>query len=121
MKAGILLATMVGSTVLGDLLQSVEMKRHGEIKEFHPRGIARVLATLAQKKFLIIAILFMAVSFFAFMTLLESTDLSFAVPASAATLVFETILARIVLKERVDSRRWVGACLVAVGVALLAK
>jgi drug/metabolite transporter (DMT)-like permease len=116
-----LLALMVGSTVAGDLLQSVEMKRHGEITEFHPRGIGRVLAALARKKLLILAIVFMAVSFFAFMTLLENTDLSFAVPASAATLVFETILAKIVLKERVDSRRWVGACLVALGVALLTK
>jgi drug/metabolite transporter (DMT)-like permease len=116
-----LLAMMVGSTVLGDLLQSIEMKRHGEIKEFHPRGIGRVLAALARNKFLILAIVFMAVSFFAFMTLLESTDLSFAVPASAAALVLETILARIVLNERVDFRRWVGACLVAFGVMLLAK
>ena len=63
----------------------------------------------------------MAVSFFAFMTLLEGADLSFAVPASAASLVLETILARIVLKEHVDTRRWLGACLVACGVALLAK
>jgi drug/metabolite transporter (DMT)-like permease len=117
----ILLGVMVASTVMGDLLQSMEMKRHGEIREFHPRGIGRVLAVLARNKFLILSIFFMAVSFFAFMTLLESTDLSFAVPASAATLVFETILAKFVLKERVDVRRWLGACLVAFGVVLLAK
>lgn len=120
-KAWILVGMIVGSTVLGDLLQSLEMKRHGEIQDFHPRRIARVLAALARKKFLILAILFMAISFFAFMTLVEIADLSFAVPASAASLVFETILARLVLKERVDSRRWWGACLVACGVALLAK
>jgi uncharacterized membrane protein len=62
----------------------------------------------------------MAISFFAFMTLLETADLSFAVPVSAASLVLETILARIVLKERVDARRWMGAVLVAAGVWLLA-
>src|ERR1700732_655621 len=107
---------MVGSTVLGDLLQSLEMKRHGEIRDFHPRGWAKLAATLARKKFLILAIFFMAVSFFAFMTLLETADLSFAVPVSAATLVFETILARVILKERVDVRRWLGAGLVACGV-----
>src|SRR5215831_9596438 len=112
-----LLGLMIGSTVLGDLLQSLEMKRHGEIKDFHPR----LLTILARNKFLILAIFFMAVSFFAFMTLLESADLSFAVPASAATLVFETILARLVLKERVDFRRWAGACLVAFGVVLLSQ
>jgi drug/metabolite transporter (DMT)-like permease len=120
-KSWTLLAVMVASTVLGDLLQSVEMKRYGEITEFQPRRLGRVLAALAQKKFLILAIVFMAISFFAFLTLLESTDLSFAVPASAATLVFETILAKIVLKEQVDSRRWAGASLVAFGVALLAR
>ena len=121
MKAWTLLAIIVGSTVMGDLLQSLEMKRHGEIHDFHPRGWAKLAATLARKKYLILAVVFMAASFFAFMTLLEVADLSFAVPASAATLVFETILARWVLKERVDSRRWVGACLVACGVVLLAK
>ena len=106
---------------MGDLLQSLEMKRHGEIRDFNPRGLGRLLATLARKKFLALAVAFMALSFFAFMTLLETADLSFAVPASAATLVFETILARIVLKERVDARRWAGACLVACGVVLLAQ
>lgn len=121
MNRWMLVALMVGSTVMGDLLQSLEMKRHGEIRDFHPRGWAKLFGALARKKFLILAIGFMAVSFFAFMTLLETADLSFAVPISAATLVFETVLARVVLKERVDSRRWVGACLVACGVALLAS
>ncbi len=90
-----LVALVVGCTVMGDLLQSLEMKRHGEIHDFHPRGWPRLLATLAQKKFLILGIFFMAISFFAFMTLLETADLSFAVPVSAATLVLETILARL--------------------------
>jgi uncharacterized membrane protein len=47
-------------------------------------------------------------------------DLSFAVPASAGSFVLETILAKLVLKEHIDGRRWAGACLVAFGVALLA-
>ena len=121
MRAWTLLGLIVGSTVMGDVLQSFEMKRHGEIQNFHPRGIAKVLATLARKKFLILAIFFMAISFFAFMTLLETADLSFAVPVSAASLVLETILAKLVLKERVDTRRWLGAILVLGGVVLLAQ
>lgn len=47
-------------------------------------------------------------------------DLSFAVPATAGSFVLETILARVLLKEAVDLRRWTGACLIAFGVALLA-
>jgi len=62
----------------------------------------------------------MAVSFFAFMALLSVSDLSFAVPATAATYVIETILAKFLLKEHVGMCRWAGASLVAGGVALLA-
>lgn len=120
MKAWLLLAVIVCSTVMGDLLQSLEMKRHGEIRDFGPRGLGRLLRTLAQKKYLILAIVFMAISFFAFMTLVQTADLSFAVPASAGSLVLETILARLVLREHVDAKRWVGALLVACGVWLLA-
>jgi len=120
MKIWLLLGVIVGSTVTGDLLQSLEMKRHGEIRDFRPSRLGRLLGTLAQKKFLILAVFFMAISFFAFMNLVEVADLSFAVPASAATVVIETVLAKLVLKEKVNPRRWVGACLVACGVALLA-
>lgn len=120
MKSWILLAIVVFSTVMGDLLQSLEMKRHGEIRVSDPRGLGRAAAALARKKYLILAIGFMALSFFAFMTLMQTADLSFAVPASAASFVFETILARVFLKEQVDARRWVGAGLVAVGVYLVA-
>ena len=116
----LLLGIMVGSTVTGDLLQSFEMKRHGEIDDFRPTGIRRHLYAMARRKYLILAIGFMALSFFAFMKLLKIEDMSFVVPASAASVVLETILARFILKERVDGWRWTGAGLVACGVALVA-
>jgi drug/metabolite transporter (DMT)-like permease len=121
MKTWALLGLVVGCTVMADLLSSFEMKRHGEIHDFRPSRIGRALAALATRKFVILSIGFMAISFFAFITLMESADLSFAVPASAASIVFETILARMILKEHVDARRWWGICLVAAGVVLLAS
>ena len=120
MSPGILVFAVVGATVLADLLQSFEMKRHGEIADFRPGRIGRLLMTLAQKKFLILAVFFMAISFFAFMTLVSVADLSFAVPVTALSMVVETILARLILKEHVDAWRWLGAALVAAGVLLLA-
>lgn len=114
MRAWLLLATVVGATVASDLLQTFEMKRVGELQG------AGIVATLARKKLLILAVSCMAVSFFAFLALVQIADLSFAVPASAASVVLDTILARTLLKERVDVRRWLGAACVACGVYLLA-
>jgi len=116
----LLVAIIVAATTIGELLQAVAMKRHGEIHDFRPGAIRRLLAILARNKFIVAAVAAMAVSFFAFMALLSVSDLSFAVPATAATYVIETILAKFLLKEHVGMCRWAGASLVAGGVALLA-
>jgi uncharacterized membrane protein len=55
------------------------------------------------------------------MTLLSVADVSFAVPATAASFVLETAMAKVILKEHIGARRWVGASLVACGVALLSR
>jgi drug/metabolite transporter (DMT)-like permease len=112
-------AIIVAATVLSDLLQSYEMKRVGE-QSVNARGLGRLLRMVVSRRFLLLAIVCMAISFFAFMALLETAPLSFAVPASAATFVLETALARFVLRERVGSRRAFGALLVLGGVVLLA-
>ena len=115
----LLVAIIVGSTVLGDTLQTMGMRRHGEIHDFRPGALGRVAASLSRNWYVIAAIGLMAVSFFAFLTLLSKADLSFAVPATAASLVAETVVAKYFLKERVNWKRWAGAGLVACGVLLL--
>lgn len=116
----LLVAVVVGATVASDLLQSYEMKRHGEIDDFRPGALGRAFAAVLRKRLLILAVACMAISFFAFLQLLSIADLSFAVPATAATYVVETLLARLLLGEQVRWQRWLGAALVAGGVLLLA-
>jgi drug/metabolite transporter (DMT)-like permease len=118
--AWVYVAVIVLSTVASDLLQSWEMKRQGEVTDFGVAGIGRLLKMLLTKLPLIGSVVFLAISFYAFLALLAVADLSFAVPATALSLVAETILARLVLKEQVTPARWSGTALVAVGVALLA-
>jgi drug/metabolite transporter (DMT)-like permease len=115
----VLVAVIVGATTLADVLQSYGMKRHGEINEFHPSALGRAAAKLARNWYVLVAVLAMAVSFFAFIKLLSIADLSFAVPVTAASYVIETLVARHILKEHVNWKRWAGAGLVACGVALL--
>ena len=117
----LMVATIVLCTVLADLLQSREMKRDAvEVDDLRPGRLGAVLRGLARRGPLVLAVFFMAISFFAFMKLLSVADLSFAVPVTAASVVLETILARLLLKEKVTAMRWAGACSVAAGVALLA-
>jgi drug/metabolite transporter (DMT)-like permease len=115
----LLLGVMVASTVLGDVLQSREMKAVGE-QTVDARGLLSLLQQIGTRSHLIVAIACMAVSFFAFMALLQRAPVSFAVPASAATLVLETVLARFALGEQVSGTRWFGVLFVFIGVLLLA-
>ena len=96
MTRWLLLSIVIVTAVLGDLLQSHEMKRAGE-QSVSARGLARLLQTIARRRLLILGIAGNAVSFFAFMALVQREPLSFAVPASSAGFVLETLLARFVL------------------------
>ena len=116
----VLLAIIVFATVFSDLLQSYEMKRSGE-QTVDRRGLTRLLRTIVSRRYLVLSIVCMAISFFAFMALVQIAPLSFAVPASAATFVLETILAKFILHEHVGPRRAAGTILVLGGVILLAK
>ena len=89
----ILLSIVVTATALSDLLQSHEMKRSGE-QSVGARGIARLLKMIAMRRELLLSIVCLAFSFFAFMALVQVTPLSFAVPASAASFILETVLAK---------------------------
>ncbi len=116
----ILLAVVVLTTVLADLLQSYEMKRVGEQTNRAVR-FWRLPKLIAKRGFLILAVGCMAVSFFAFLALVQNEALSFAVPASAASFILETILARTLLKEHLDRKRVIGAGLVLCGIILVAR
>jgi drug/metabolite transporter (DMT)-like permease len=116
----ILLSVVVAGTAATDLLQSHGLKRAGK-QSVSARGLARLLKIVIERRELILSIVCMAISFFAFMALLQATPLSFAVPASAASFILETVLAKLLLKEDVGPRRAAGALLVLGGVILLAR
>jgi len=115
----VLVAIIVAATTAGEVLQAIGMQRHGEIHDFRPGALGRVVSTLARCRYILAAIFAMAVSFFAFMALISVAELSFAVPVTAASYIFETILAKYLLTERIGWKRWTGVVLVGCGVALI--
>lgn len=107
-----LVIVIAGSTVVGDLLNAYAMRRHAAAK--------LPMKALLRNRWLAGGILCMAAGFFALLSLLSIADLSFAVPATSASYLVETILAKVILGEDVRAGRWAGAGLVAAGVGLLA-
>jgi drug/metabolite transporter (DMT)-like permease len=115
----ILIGVIVAATTVGEVLQAMGMRRHGEIRDFRPGALGRAAALLARNWMVAASVVAMAVSFFAYLGLLTVAELSFAVPATAVTYALETVLAKYVLRERVSWLRWAGASLVVCGVALV--
>ena len=59
----LMVGIIVGATVLADLLQSFEMKRHSVAAEdLRPGRLAGMLRGLAQRGPLVLAVFFMAIS-----------------------------------------------------------
>jgi drug/metabolite transporter (DMT)-like permease len=115
----LLVAVIVLSNAFGDTLTTYGMKRRGEVEDFRPTSIGRLIAEITRDRYIIGGIASLAVGFFALMALLSIADLSLAIPATAASYVLETVLARAILKEHVNRVRWAGVWLVTCGVALV--
>jgi len=113
-----LLASVLTGTA-GDLLMAKGMSVHGEIHDFRPRAMVRVITMLSNNVYIAIGLLAQAFSFFSFVALLAVADLSFAVPATALGMVIKTLFAKLFLNEQIGGRRWAAAALVSAGVFLV--
>jgi len=107
------------SGAVGDLVSAKGMAVHGEIDDFRPSGLARILRYILTHPLVFVGIVSNAIAFFSFMALLSVSDLSFAVPVTASSYILKTICAKWYLGERITWRRWAGAFMVAIGIALL--
>jgi drug/metabolite transporter (DMT)-like permease len=116
-----LVGVIVVCNACSDLLNSSAMRRHGEVHDFHPKAIGGLVAGLARNPRIMLGVVALAVAFFALMALLSIAKLSFAIPATAASYVIETLLAKYLLHERINRKRWTGVLLVTFGVILLAR
>ncbi len=115
----ILVAIIAGCNTVGDVLNTAGMKRLGAVDDFHPRSVLHMVWAVLRNPLVMGGLGALAVSFFALLSLLSIANVSFAIPATAASYLIETLLAKYILREDVRWRRWAAATLVACGVALL--
>jgi len=116
------IAAIVLSSTAGDVLLSRAMRRVGHVGDlWRSHGLGAVLKAILTNPSFLLAILFMAISFFGLLAALSWSDVSLVVPASASlTYITNAFAAGLFLHERVDRRRWMAALLVGAGVAVLA-
>lgn len=107
------------ANTLGDVLNTAGMKRQGELEDLSPHSLVSMIRKIFRNPLVLAGFAALAVSFFALLSLLSITTVSFAVPATAVSYLVETLLAKYILREDVRWRRWAAASLVACGVFLL--
>ncbi len=115
----ILVAIFAACNTVGDVLNTAGMKRLGAVDDFTPGSMIGMIWNALRNPFVLGGVATLAVAFFALLSLLSIASVSFAIPATAAGYLLETLLAKYVLKEDVRWRRWAAATLVGLGVALL--
>lgn len=117
------IAFVAAFAVAGEVLIASGMRDLGDLDRIRARSglLGAIRAVLTNLKF-VIGTLCMAFNFFAMLFALSIADLSLAGPAIASlTYIGNAIAAKFVLGEKVDQRRWLATCFVAVGVVLLTR
>ena len=107
----------------GDVLTASAMRQLGDLDLIKAeRGLAGAISVVITSPRLLAGALSMALSFFSLLFTLSHADVSLVAPATGSlTFVSNAAAAKLFLKERVDTRRWVAAVLVCCGVVLLRR
>jgi drug/metabolite transporter (DMT)-like permease len=113
-----LLWIIVGGTA-GELCVSRAMKSLGEVTDFRPTALLRVILRAARVQCMWIGIFLMALAFFGFLGALSLDNVSFVVPVTALSYAASAFGSGVFLGERVSLQRWAGVFLVCLGVALV--
>lgn len=114
----LLLLIMLAGTA-GELCVARAMKSVGEVKDFTPLGILRVVIRTAQVGWMWMGILLMATAFFSLLGMLSIENVSFVVPVTALSYAVGVLGGKVFLGEQVTGKRWSGVLLVCLGVTLV--
>jgi drug/metabolite transporter (DMT)-like permease len=103
----------------GELCVTRAMKQIGEVHDFRPHAIARVIFRAMRVTWMWMGIGMMALAFFSLLAMLSIENVSFVVPITALSYAAGALGGAFFLGERVTRRRWAGVLLVCIGVTLV--
>jgi drug/metabolite transporter (DMT)-like permease len=119
MRDVVFLAINVCGGTAGELCITRAMKHIGEVKNFAPHHLVRVMLRAFRIGWMWLGLSLMSVAFFALLTLLSWENVSFVIPATALNYAVGALGAKFLLGEHISPKRWSGVLLVCLGVALV--
>ncbi|MGB2624461.1 MAG: EamA family transporter [Candidatus Acidiferrum sp.] len=119
MREAILLFFVVAAGTGGELCVTRAMKRVGEVTDFRPLAILRVIFRAMKVAWMWAGLAMMTLAFFSLLAMLSIENVSFVVPVTALSYAAGALGGVVFLGERVSRRRWAGVLLVCIGVTLV--
>ena len=118
-RAQVILVVMIAVLCVsaGETLLAAGMRQAG--RSGH-EGVRFVIAAASDWRVLI-GTLLMALFFGLYALTLSWADLSFVLPLTAVSYVLGAVFAQVFLGEQVTATRWIGAAIIAAGVAVVGK
>jgi len=119
MREALLLFFVVVSGTGGEICVTRAMKRVGEVTDFRPLAVVRVILRALKVPWMWIGVAMMALAFFSLLGVLSIENVSFVVPMTALNYAAGALGGKFFLGERVTPRRWAGVLIVCAGVTLV--
>jgi len=119
MREALFLFFVVAAGTGGELCVTRAMKQIGEVHDFRPHSLLRVIFRAMKVPWMWVGISMMTLAFFSLLAVLSIENVSFVVPVTALSYAAGTLGGVVFLGERVSSRRWLGVLIVCLGVTLV--
>lgn len=119
MREAVLLFFVVCAGTGGELCVTRAMKHVGEVTDFRPLALVRVILRAMKVVWMWAGLSMMALAFFSLLAVLSIENVSFVVPVTALSYAAGALGGVVFLGERVSVRRWIGVLLVCAGVTLV--
>ena len=119
MKIFVVLVIAALCAATGDMFLSRGMRSSGAVSVDSAGTFFSHLTVVVRNYQVTLGVVFMGGFFYLYLASLSWADLSFAKPITSLSFLFATLFAAIFLGEDVSWNRWLGALLIAAGVAFV--
>ena len=120
-KTGILLAIVIVSNSIGNVVLSYGMRAVGDISSYSPASLLSSAIAAFANPWVLLGTSLLVVFFAAHTLLLTWADLSYVLLVTSCGYALVAALGAIILDESISPLRWSGIALVSCGVALVSS